>query len=409
MHRTLACLLILLGLCCNEWTVTGLLFGNGHEHDVAGRLLIRFIDLVLVAWGVTTLALGRRAIRKKVQVALVSMFVVVPLSAEVALRLSFLVTASPTRDPNLYAHYFSDDDYWKLHLRWVGRWKPHPQTIHPLLGWARAPVTSGNPMGLLESTRARLVRDGRKKVLFYGDSFVVGIAEPPDWIPNYMDSRIGSADVLDLGQGGYGTDQIYLLFRDTHGLADHPFVIIGIMLYDIDRAVLSVRTAMKPRLRVGDAGELEVTGVPIPRDQEVFWESAPLELRSFFLSFLAVKIRTIGNFVHERREEKEALNERILEEIAAIAAKSELEMLIVLFYTPVHMYFTGWRETFLKEQITRLGLPYLDTKPVLHEHCKRTGTPLMQLYAEDGGHHNAAGNRVIGAALVEYLRRRGYE
>lgn len=44
---------------------------------------------------------------------------------------------------------------------------------------------------------------------------------------------------------------------------------------------------------------------------------------------------------------------------------------------------------------------------MLYEHCQRT--PLMELYAEDQEHHNAARNRVIGDALVEHLRKRGYE
>ena len=40
------------------------------------------------------------------------------------------------RNPDLYADYFSEDDYWKLHYLW--EYEPPPETVfqpHPSLGW----------------------------------------------------------------------------------------------------------------------------------------------------------------------------------------------------------------------------------------------------------------------------------
>ena len=82
----------------------------------------------------------RRPIAAKLNLLGVDLLFVVPVLAELGLRVSFWFESSPTRVPGLYADAFTDEDYWKLHLRWVGKWQPTTNRVHSLLGWSQAPV-----------------------------------------------------------------------------------------------------------------------------------------------------------------------------------------------------------------------------------------------------------------------------
>ncbi len=398
--------LLIVGLS-GEW----LLLPAVWPHDEAPPPLLlwslRAVSAALVLWSALSIALRRRPLVKKLNLSLFMLLVPIPVCAELALRATFLVAGSPTRHPKHYADWSSEDDYWKLHGRWVGEWAPRPERVHPLLGWSQARVTPDNPWGLLAETRERLVPNDRPKVLFYGDSFVEGIAKPPFWIPNYMDRELPATDVIHLGVGGFGTDQIHLLFRETNGLAAAPFVIFGVMTYDLDRAVLSVRTGLKPRLVVDDSGELRVTRTPVPREQSEFFASAPLDFRSYLFQMIRMQIlRAIAP--DQRVAEKRRLNSAILEQTVGLARQRSLEILYVIFYDPKALRVADWREHYLKAELDRLGVAYLDTRPILLAACRDDDLPLDHYYASDGGHHNAAGNAVIGDALVHLLRERGF-
>lgn len=398
--------LLVLGLS-GEWLLLPAVWPYDDAPPPALSWSLRAVYAALALWGALSIALRRRLLVQKLNLSLFMLLVPIPVCLELALRATFLLADSPTRHPKHYADWSSDDDYWKLHGRWLGKWAPAPERVHPLLGWSQARVTPDNPWGLLTETRERLAPSDRPKVLFYGDSFVEGLAEPPFWIPNHMDRELPATDVVHLGVGGFGTDQIHLLFRETNGLAEAPFVIFGVMTYDLDRAVLTVRTGLKPRLVVDDSGELQVTRTPVPRDQSEFFASAPLDFRSFL--FQIVRMQVLRAIAPDQRvAEKRRLNSAILEQTVDFARQRDLEILYVVFYDPKALRLPDWREQYLKAELDRLGVPYLDTRPLLLTASRETDQPLDHYYASDGGHHNAAGNAVIGDALVRTLRERGF-
>jgi len=404
------CVLV-LGLALNEYLVAALWFPGASLAELRQplRWMLRVLCIVLMLWAFATIGLRNRTIVQKLNLLVFSLLLVAPPVAELVLRVSFQFDASPTRNPRLYADWYSDDDYWKLHHRWVGLWQPSTNSIHPLLGWAQVPITTVNPLGLQPRTLKRLMRDGRKKIIFYGDSYVAGKAPRPDEIPQYMNGKIASADVVDAGVGGFGTGQAYLLFRETYRLVDKPFIIMGVLTYDLDRAVLSVRTGWKPRFLVDESGELELMGVPVPSNQEHLFNSAPLDLRSFFLCGIRTWVRRWGSHgYHPRRQEKERVNVAILDQIQRITKTEKLELLYVIFYTYPALRNTQWGERFLKMQLDVRGISYVDTKPILLEFCEKSGRPIKDLYTDDG-HHNALGNHIIGDAIVAHLNGLGYE
>jgi len=392
--------MIALGGATSEWALRA----YGALEQTGSFAWLRVLEGCVVGWGIVTIVLRHRLLVLKLNLMLFSLLVVTPVVAELALRVSLLFEGSPTRRPELYADYFSDDDYWKLNLRWTGRWAPVARRVHPLLGWSQANVTEQNPLGLYAKTSKRL-DDKRRKVAFYGDSFVAGSAAVADHIPEYMERQLGESVVLDFAVPGYGTDQIALMFQQTYKSMGDPFVVIGTMLYDLDRAVLSVRGGLKPYVEVDAQGRVQLEGVPIPRDQLALLLSAPLDSFSFLMSFIRTKHRKLWH-IEPRLDQKKRVNTAILEWTKATASVAGLDVLHVIFYGEPSLHRLEWREDYLKGELERLGLDYVDTKPLLLEHCRRQGKPVNSLYTLDG-HHNAEGNRLIGDAIVAYLRAHG--
>ncbi len=159
-----------------------------------------------------------------------------PVFRELQVRLSLRYEDSIYRRPPLYGHELGSDDFWIL----AGRWDTYcakiaPERIHPLLGWTQGPITETNPRGLLPETESRLCEDGNAKVLFLGDSYVEGHAEPAFWLPPLTEAllreRTPALDVLHLGVGGYGTDQMHLLLSEFGPRVGRPALVIMGCLY----------------------------------------------------------------------------------------------------------------------------------------------------------------------------------
>ncbi|MEM9380394.1 MAG: SGNH/GDSL hydrolase family protein [Planctomycetota bacterium] len=327
------------------------------------------------------------------------------LKREIAARWSLLSSAdSPWRDPGLYGHPLDSDDHWIL----AGRWdtyseKPARARIHPLLGWTQGPILPHAPLGLIEETTRRLVRDGRPKVLFYGDSYVSGDSEQENWLPQQMDARFTGVDVLHLGVGGYGTGQMHLLFRETIGLVDRPRVVLmGVMPFSFDRAVLRVRSYQKPTFRVDGRGQLGITNVPIEPDPRRYYRRARLGFRSY--------VRRAARHVQARTtawtfDEKARVNEAIIEANCRLAASVGAQLAYVVLHDHGELTEPDERTTFFHEALAERGVPTFDTAKAVLDHAAARGTDGAELYAN--GHHNDEGNQVIGRALGDWLEQFG--
>lgn len=357
----------------------------------------------LVVLAAVTRRFGGRPVVTRVQIMAASLLVVGPIVAEVLLRVSFAVDGAPTRDADLFATHH-EDDYWLLKERWSsGSGRIAPDRVHPTLGWCQRAPGPDNPLGLYVRSKDQLVRDGRPKVLFYGDSYVAGfVRRAEDMIPCLLDDRLPETDVVHLGVPGYGTGQSYLLMRSTIDSVERPLVVMSAMTDDFDRAALRVRTYQKPRLVVREDGSLETTNVPVEPDPDAFFRSAPLSIRSFVGAALARK------FLRPSRaaiEEKRALNRAILASTRDACAERGAELVFVLFHSKGQLLEPREQARFFVDECARLGIECLDTRPVLLAHMKQTGATLGDLYAS--GHHNERGNRLLADAILGRLQERG--
>ncbi len=333
------------------------------------------------------------------------------LCAEVLLRIGINLGIGGLRDPRLYAGWCDDDDLWKLRYRWSekpeGLWNGL-LVFDPDLGWT------------LGDDAAGACSDCESPVLLYGGSFMNGVAPTPrnQRIPKLLSRSLRrpprrieggqrqGRPVVNYAVNGYGLDQIYLRFRETHRDYTKPTIVVGIMMLNLDRSVLSVRDAPKPYFRLA-GGELELHGVPLPRDSAAWYRGHPPRIRSFLLAALVRQYRLgqapIETEIPYRRAEKEAVTVAILEAMAREVETHDLSLFVVLVYPPWQLGYEGWREPLLKAHLQRLGVPYIDTKRPL---LKASAEPAAELYhPEPNFHPNAAGNRVIVREIAKRLLR----
>ena len=83
---------------------------------------------------------------------------------------------------------------------------------------------------------------------------------------------------------------------------------------------------------------------------------------------------------------------------------AKIELLFVLFYNQENLTEVTWKEKFMKEQLDRLALRYIDTKEFLLRYSQENHIPLSSFYKPGDGHHNNLGNQVIAEGIVGYLQ-----
>lgn len=388
-----------------------LAIGQRAWSEAVSRGLV-LLGWTLAVWGVLNVVLVHRELRARVNVALFGLIFLGPLAAELALRLAIVLHVPRARNPGLYAGYLYDDDYRLLQDRWNRTSGPaSPQGVHPLRGWSQAEVSPDNPLGLQEDSLARLVRDGRRKLLFYGDSYVKGATDPPYELPRYLGARLADVDVIDLGVSGYGTDQSFLMFRETYSRVEHPFIVMGVLLHDVDRSIQSVLASQKPFYRIDDRQQPVLSGLPIERDQEAYFRSRTLTFHSFFLRALGRKVwpDLVERQEAEANRRKAIINRWLIAQTKATCDAAGLPLLYVIFYSRFDLRYTAWEEAFLKSALAEAGVAYFDTKPVLNDYARAHHIPTDAFYLLVGkrsGHHTNLGNQVIGDALLRALRPR---
>ena len=266
------------------------------------------------------------------------------------------------REPSHYALYCKDvnedffsEDYYKLNYLF-GRGFDL-DVPNPLLGW------NGyfNRMTLVHQ-QADQVKT-RLPVLLYGDSFAMCI-DSTDCFEEILnsDSAFSSEHfLLNYGVGGYGLDQIYLLFRETAGKFRRPFVVFSMLTTDLDRSMLTVRDAPKPYFTL-DSGELRLRGIPLKSSSRKFFDENPPNITSYLLN--RVRTQFFQNSVcndaerqlHIRRIKE--LNEKILAE-TFIKLKSLGSAFVILLFQPSWYAEDDWRLNFLKEVCIRHEVPFI--------------------------------------------------
>ncbi len=323
--------------------------------------------------------------------------------AESIVRAGIALRVSTFRNPDLYADWSTDDDYWKLRHLWGKNVMVHGELYDPLLGWG-IPVTDKNPLGAV-TDRPYEVDAYKPAVLFVGDAFVEGVTRMDKRLPQLVGNQL-STPVYNLGMSGYGLDQIFLKLQQARHSVKKPTAVVGVVSIDLDRTLQSFRTGPKPYFTLLN-DHLMLKGVPVPRDPQTWLEKHPVKIESYLGSLVMRKLRRFqtSNSLEETygKEEKKALNAAILKELICECHDDATPLLFVLFTTKEELNYEGWREKFLKTELRRSQIDFVDAKYELIHEARKAHRNVYDYFLSEG-HLTAEANSLIANAVAKRLK-----
>jgi len=317
--------------------------------------------------------------------------------AELALRtllFNDFALSSSLRDPRYFADN-SSDDYWKLRHRWGHR---SPWRTHPLLGWLSNSI---DPDDFSHKEAGNV--GARRPVLLYGDSFAQGVrgAQPFQHFLN-RDEAFGETHyLLNYGVGGYGLDQIYLLFKNSVDLYDDPVVVFSLLVGDINRSMLSVRGGQKPYFELVN-GRLELRGIPIDPDSDGYFARHPPQIQSYFWNLFLYRtdnpgpIRSYLRKKEAKKKQKMDLNGAILSAVYKELTDRHLDFTILVFRDSTFRWNATWQDAWVKDQLEEMEVDYIWAPDILHREAAER--PTAELFLPDG-HPNSVSNQIIAREI----------
>jgi len=300
----------------------------------------------------------------------------------------------------------------------------HPEVSHydQHLGWASLPDTYIPDMygpGVYVRINSRgfrndeeihaAVPDGKTRIICSGDSFTYGegVANNHSWC-HFLSVHDNSLETVNLGQPGYGVDQMYLRYmRDSIDL-EHSVHIFAFIGADLDRMGLSNNYHYgKPVLDIADDA-LIVENSPVPYIRPAIGRALA---RADFRTVDFGK-RVIAKLFRKDPEEAD-----ITERIGPVAAKvlqtinrqgEEKNIHPVFVYLPVLSDIRNDRQAkwhgWVTETMHTLGLPFIDLTPALQALPAGVAASFFIAPGEpEAGHYSAAGNEWVADKLYKYL------
>ena len=294
---------------------------------------------------------------------------------------------------------FFNENYWKLNYRF----NPTFNVKKPdsLLGW------SGRFHANSREHFERGKVNHRRPVLLYGDSFAMCIDSTDCFheILNADEEFKQEHYFLNYGVGGYGIDQIYLLFENTVDQFSTPFVVFSMLTTDMDRSMLSVRDSYKPYFEQTKNG-LELKGIPIHKTSAQNHEENPPKIFSYVWN--RIKSGKANPFPQSTRKERKyierikSLNREIL-----LKAFDRLKKLgdnyVVLIFHPDYHPDDSWRLKFLEDLCKAHDIPYI-TDLNIRKKDLLTKAGAKPLYSIPGdGHPTSYTNKLVADEIKKVV------
>jgi hypothetical protein len=157
-------------------------------------------------------------------------------------------------------------------------------TYDSLRGWAVSPnlkemsvfegkVLNSNSRGIRGKVEyAEIPSFGKKRIVVLGSSFTFGDeVSDNETYAHYLEMLLPNTEILNLGVGGYGHDQMLLYFKEE-GVKYHPdIVLLGFGWRDTWWNIVGFSNYWKPRFEMRNH-QLVLTHVPVPRPEEILRE-----------------------------------------------------------------------------------------------------------------------------------------
>jgi hypothetical protein len=314
----------------------------------------------------------------------------------------------------------ANEDYTNRR-QWVRRHQKSGEVYYtfdiydPSTGWRPKPnlrdvrvfddkILNTNSRGLRGKKDFPYIKDKtRLRILILGDSFTFGDeVSDNETYSYYLQQMLPHTEVINMGVHGYGHDQTLILLREEGVKYEPDIVILGFLPLDMPRNVLKFRDFAKPRF-VLERGELKLTGVPVPRPEEILeWDWTRPRIADVF-SLMDHKLRTLFG-----------LRDKEIEEITTAILKEMIKSIESVPAIPLLAYLPRSREIAMDTAITR-GEAYMFAMCQLNENAKCFSTrPHFSKKIAKGeafkssGHWEPAGHLAVAEAIKNYLVDEGY-
>jgi hypothetical protein len=267
------------------------------------------------------------------------------------------------------------------------------------------------------------IPDGKTRIICSGDSFTLGFGVDNDhtWC-QLLVSLNNNLEIVNMGQGGYGIDQMYLWYKRNGMKIDHNIHIFAFITGDFER----MKTADffgygKPLLDLQD-DTLITKNIPVPKRYSYApWLNRNVKTIKKLSTIRIMKIfskdiypQNVKNFITKT----ETKNDQQVLDIALRAFKElyqisqEKNSRVVFVYLPTRKDYSEntsdpWRKS-LHEKMKRNDLLFIDLINEFRElplcEVEKLFIPLDVIpYVNAAGHYTEDGNAYIAKTLYQRL------
>ena len=316
--------------------------------------------------------------------------------------------------PSYYSDYYQND-YWNYAYLWKKDWIINQTkkdinlntnkfydnwsiSLRPdsLLGYSRVPnvAIQGHETSNLGTRSIKKYKTDSPKILFYGDSMVESNAFSFNTLPAKIEHKLG-IDCLNYGVGGYGLDQIYLLFDKTYKkFINYPSVfLIGVIRDDLTRMVLEVRTSPKPYFSVNNNGDLILHTEHIDQNNlNNYYNEYKFKLKIYLVELVVRKI----NYFNKLFTSSKWVKEKITILTSPLLDKFKEKKLNLIF-----VLFDDSRLIDFKNVLRAKEIPYIALETEAIKYFKSNKKP-YPLFVDD--HPSSDLNDIFADIISNYLK-----
>ena len=328
-------------------------------------------------------------------------------------RLAFLI-------PQV-ASFGADDDYTHRR-RWVRKHQQSGMEVYyefdlydPSRGWRPKPnlrdvrvfgnkILNTNSIGLRGKKDFSFHKEkGKLRILLLGDSFTFGDeVSDGETYSYYLQQMLPNTEIINMGVHGYGHDQMLILLKEVGVKYEPDIVILGFLPLDMPRNVLGFRDFAKPRF-VLERGELKLTGVPVPRPEDILrWD------------WIRPRIVDVFSLLHHKVKASLGLRNKEIEVITTAILTEMIKVIESVPAIPVLAYLPRAREIAIDTAMTR-GEAYMFSICQRNEKARCFSTRphfvekrLKGEAFKSSGHWEPAGHLAVAEAIKNYLTDEGY-
>jgi len=263
-----------------------------------------------------------------------------------------------------------------------------------------------------------------KRLICSGDSFTLGygVGNLHTWCHLLSVRSRVPLETVNMGQGGYGVDQVYLWFRRDAGPLSYDIHLFAFVAGDFERMLDDEFSGYaKPVVGIVD-GRIAVLNAPLPRPGLLSdLRRSPFKLLAFrSVSSLFSFSRSLGEkeaSLALRSQQQAQVVARIFEELRGINASKGAALVAV--HLPLRREYRDGHlspeRAFLRGELERQAIPYWDLLPEFQALQEAefsalfipTHDPVTEQFPGAGGHYNEAGNAAVAGSLLRRLETAG--